>query len=257
MLARHPLMQGLYLEKAPVLSLYAAGRTTGCVLHVGEDMTHTLAVFEGYALPHASMRTEVGGGDVMGYMSDLLRNKGLAFDTPRERETLRRIVHELAYVALDYDVDVKTAEQSPCLQRGYELPDGRVVVLGEERFCCAEALFDPSLVKKDVEGSGVLHCLRRTIKDCAIDTRRGLYSSILLSGGATLLPGFHERVTKAVTSLAPSSMKVRVLAPPDRRYSAWIGGSVLSALSTFPGMCITRDDYDECGPSVVHRKCPV
>ena len=82
-----------------------------------------------------------------------------------------------------------------------------------------------------------------------------LYSNIVLSGGTTMYPGVGERMTKELTALAPSTMKIKVIAPPERKYSVWIGGSILSSLSTFQSMWISKAEYDESGPAIVHRKC--
>lgn len=64
-----------------------------------------------------------------------------------------------------------------------------------------------------------------------------------------------DRMKKDLDNLAPSTMKVKVIAPPERKYSVWIGGSILASLSTFSQMWINKQEYDECGPSIVHRKC--
>lgn len=90
---------------------------------------------------------------------------------------------------------------------------------------------------------------------CDVDVRKDLYNNIVLSGGTTMFDGIAERLSKEVSALAPSSMKIKVVAPPERRYSVWIGGSILSSLSTFQTMWITKAEYDESGPSIVHRKC--
>ena len=81
------------------------------------------------------------------------------------------------------------------------------------------------------------------------------YLNIVLSGGTTMFPGIAERLTKEITSLAPPAMKIKVVAPPERKYSVWIGGSILASLSTFQAMWISKSEYDESGPSIVHRKC--
>jgi len=67
--------------------------------------------------------------------------------------------------------------------------------------------------------------------------------------------GIADRLTKEMTALAPSTMKVKVVAPPERKYSVWIGGSILASLSTFQQMWISKQEYDESGPGIVHRKC--
>ena len=74
-----------------------------------------------------------------------------------------------------------------------------------------------------------------------------------MSGGTTMYPGIADRMQKEIPALAPSTIKI--IAPPERKYSVWIGGSILSSLSTFQQMWITKQEYDEYGPSIVHRKC--
>ena len=77
----------------------------------------------------------------------------------------------------------------------------------------------------------------------------------MLSGGTTMYAGIADRLSKELTALAPASMKVKIIAPPERKYSVWIGGSILSSLSTFQQMWISKQEYDESVPSIVHRKC--
>ena len=91
--------------------------------------------------------------------------------------------------------------------------------------------------------------------NCDIGVRKDLYSNIVLSGGTTTFEGIAERMEKEITALAPSTMKVKVIAPPERKYAVWIGGSILASLATFPQMVITHEEYNEAGPSIVHRKC--
>ena len=90
---------------------------------------------------------------------------------------------------------------------------------------------------------------------CDVDIRKELYANVVLSGGNTMFPGLADRVQKEVAALAPATMKIKVIAPPERKYSVWIGGSILASLSTFQQMWISKQEYDESGPSIVHRKC--
>uniref|UniRef100_A0A8C6VYI0 Actin, alpha, cardiac muscle 2 n=1 Tax=Nothobranchius furzeri TaxID=105023 RepID=A0A8C6VYI0_NOTFU len=90
---------------------------------------------------------------------------------------------------------------------------------------------------------------------CDIDIRKDLYANNVLSGGTTMYPGIADRMQKEITALAPSTMKIKIIAPPERKYSVWIGGSILASLSTFQQMWISKQEYDEAGPSIVHRKC--
>ena len=90
---------------------------------------------------------------------------------------------------------------------------------------------------------------------CDVDMRKDLYSNIVLSGGSTMFPGIDIRMQKEITNYAPPTMKIKVIAPPNRKYSTWIGGSILASLSSFQQMWISKAEYDESGPPIVHRKC--
>uniref|UniRef100_A0A4W3JRC7 Actin alpha 2, smooth muscle n=1 Tax=Callorhinchus milii TaxID=7868 RepID=A0A4W3JRC7_CALMI len=103
--------------------------------------------------------------------------------------------------------------------------------------------------------SGIHETTYNSIMKCDIDIRKDLYANNVLSGGTTMYPGIADRMQKEITALAPSTMKIKIIAPPERKYSVWIGGSILASLSTFQQMWISKPEYDEAGPSIVHRKC--
>ena len=138
-------------------------------------------------------------------------------------------------------------------EKSYELPDGQNITVGSQRFRCPEALFKPMLMGRELPGFHEISY--NSIMKCDVDIRKDLYSNIVMSGGTTMYPGIPERLSKEVTALAPSTMKIKVVAPAERKFLVWIGGSILSSLSTFQTMWISKEEYHEVGASIVHRKC--
>ena len=242
-----------YVAIQAVLSLYSKGDVTGVVFDSGDGVTHIVPVFEGYALSHAIPRINIAGRDITEHLIRLMLSRGINMRTTAEKEVARLMKEKLCFVAVDYAEACEKAAKDEHLEKSYELPDGQVVHIGIERFMAPEVLFQPGLMGYDV--AGVHEAADRCIKQCDLDVRSALYGNIMLSGGTTMYDGIEERLHKELSMRAPTSAKVRIHAPPERKYSVWIGGSILSNLATFQQNWVTKEEYEETGPTVIHRKC--
>ncbi|XP_051896726.1 actin-like [Pristis pectinata] len=240
----------MYVAHQPLLSLYSTGRTTGLIVESGLGVSYTAPVHSGYTLPHATFRLDLAGGGLTEYMAKLLAECGNPF-SPEERQVVRDIKERCCYVAQDYGEEILANENDYLTD--YELPDGHVITIGNERFRCPEALFQPGVLGFADPGLHVLAV--KSLERCQAEHQPELLSNIVLSGGSSMFPGFAERVQRELGRLTPGQSKLNVYASPQRRFSVWIGGSITACLNTFQSMWVRRADYDDKGPGIVHRKC--
>ncbi|MFX1253974.1 MAG: actin, cytoplasmic 2 [Promethearchaeota archaeon] len=241
----------MYVSMQAVLSLYASGRTTGLVVDAGDGVMHIVPIYEGFAITHAIGRIDIAGRDITEYLRRLLRQRGYTLTSSAEKEIVRDIKERLCYVALDPERELKLAEKVSGMEKQYTLPDGETLTIGPERFLAPEAFFNPAAMGQEEQAMD--EAIYESIQKCDIDLRKELYQNIVLSGGSTMFPGLKERLHKELTEMIPESIEIRIVAPPERRYSVWIGGSILSSLKTFQRLWVSRKEYQEQGASVVKR----
>lgn len=231
-----------------VLSLYASGRTTGIVLDCGDGVTHAVPIYEGFSMPNAVRRVDIAGRDVTEYMQSLLRKSGYNFHTTAEKEIVRLIKEKTCYISL---YPTKEAKENSGRSVDFILPDGKPIKLGNERFCAPEILFNPEIY--GLEYPGLPQVIMDSIAKTDLDLRASLYKNIVLSGGSTMFKGFGDRMLQELRRNGPKDLKIVITAPPERKFSTWIGGSILASLSTFKKMMISLEEYRD-DPKVLHTR---
>jgi actin beta/gamma 1 len=240
----------LYLADKAVMALYATSRATGCVVLSGDFVTYVVPVWEGYALPHAIVRSKIGGRDLTNYLMTALNRLGYMF-SDREEDLVRRIKESRGYVAADFNRELKTLKESPeKIQMSYKFPNmsvhGDELVLGRERFAIPEALFDTSLLRESrpdlMERGGLQRMVFESVQEKAdVDLRRGLYENVVLAGGNTMFDGMSRRLKKEIEDLVPPSVDVNVV--QSHKHSSWNGGAVLAGLLP-QSEWVTRDQHE-------------
>ena len=233
-------VNSLGIMPAPVLSLFSIGRSRGLVVDVGCGVTSIVPIFEGFALPHAVHKIPLGGGDISAY----IHQKLLPNLKPNQMFVARNIAEEMMVVPLCYQKDAELLSEE---KRFYELPDRKIITVGQDILAnAAEILFKPSIANFNYRG--LPDQIVESILKCDNNLKPDMYGNIVLSGGTTMMKGFHERMENDMKSrleIHVPAGEVRVHADSFRQHAAWIGGSMLASLSTFgQHMVIKKEDWE-------------
>ncbi|CAM9752092.1 actin-like protein 6B [Lethenteron reissneri] len=287
----HYNIPAFFLCKTAVLSAFANGRSTGLVLDSGATHTTAIPVHDGYVLQQGIVKSPLAGDFITMQCRELFQETAIEITPPyqiaakepvregappnwRKKEKLptvskswhtymcNEVIQDFQATVLqvsDSPYDEQSAAQMPTVH--YEFTNGYNCDFGAERLKIPEGLFDPSNVK-GLSGNtmlGVSHVVTTSVGMCDIDIRPGLYGSVIVSGGNTLLQGFTDRLNRDLSQKTPPSMRLKLIASPstvERRFSSWVGGSILASLGTFQQMWISKQEYEEGGKQCVERKCP-
>ncbi|KAJ5075947.1 actin-10-related [Anaeramoeba ignava] len=250
-----------FISLSDVLSFYASGRLNGISVGIGDQTTSFVPLNEGYAINEAIMRSNLAGRVLTDYLMKMINQKGFSFQTFEEREIIEDIKKKACYVALDFQEELKNSKEID-----YQLKDGKIIKLGNERFKCVEALFEPSELFQSylppdifgsffVSGAPIHQKIYNSIMKCEENLRKELFGNIVLSGGSSLFPGIVERIEKEIIQLAPLNTEVKVIALSQRANTVWIGGSILASLPKFRELLISKEEYKKTGAKIVHERC--
>lgn len=286
----------LFLAKNAVLTSFASGRATSVVVDSGGGSTTVAPVHDGYVLQKAVLSSPVGGDLLTDCLMKSLESKGIVIkprysfkrkevqpgefqtidlDFPGTTESYK--LYSQRVIASDIKESVCRAPDTPYDESSYanipmtsyELPDGQTIEIGADRFKIPDILFNPSLAQT-IPGMesfaeiaptarGLPQMVIESISKCDVDIRKELFGSILLAGGTASMQQLKERLEKDLLEESPQAARVKVLASgnaTERRFSVWIGGSILASLGSFQQMWFSKAEYEEHGASYVQRKCP-
>ncbi|XP_020221948.1 actin-related protein 4 isoform X1 [Cajanus cajan] len=286
----------LFLAKNAVLTSFASGRATSLVVDSGGGSTTVVPVLDGYVLQKAVITSPIGGEFLTDCLMKSLEGKGITIrprysfkkkeirlgslqtvdlDFPHTTESYK--LYSQRVIASDIKECVCRTPDSPYDESAYsnipmtpyELPDGQIIEVGSDRFKIPDILFNPSLVQTipgmesfaEIAPSirGLPKMIIESINKCDVDIRRELFSTILLTGGTASMQQLKERIEKDLLEESPQAARVKVFASgnaTERRFSVWIGGSILASLGSFQQMWFSKSEYEEQGASYIQRKCP-
>ncbi|XP_021485815.1 actin-like protein 9 [Meriones unguiculatus] len=241
----------IYVASQSVLSVYANGCVNGLVVDTGHGVSYTVPVFQGYNLPNGIQRLDLAGH----YLTTFLAEKIFGSNFPLKKEdmdTMESIKHHYCYVVSDFSKEQGRPDDK--FRRCLKLPDGKMITVGKELFQCPELLFHPPETL-GAPSLGLPSMVEQSL--CAVpqELRADMEQNVLLCGGSSLFTGFESRFKAELQRCLSPEAHVAVEAQPNRNLSVWIGGSILASLCVFQSRWILREQYEEQGSDIVHRKC--
>eukprot|EP00038_Savillea_parva_P019171 m.26680 g.26680 ORF g.26680 m.26680 type:complete len:496 (+) comp4337_c0_seq1:141-1628(+) len=258
----------MYVANTSSLAMYATGQVTGIVIESGYDVSSSCCVFEGSVIPDSLARIEIAGRELDTYLIRLLNERGYRFNEQSIIDSFiaRDIKETLGEVCSDSGPaleeakreappeDYDTAANGNNLLPGYDkkrFPDH--LTIGEERFQCPEALFNPNVyVGKDLMLPGLHKMVEKSVSALGIDLVKAMYANVVLAGGTSMLTGMAERVRGELSAMVPGTVEVTVHEPPQRHLAAWVGGSILASAKHFGFHWVSREEYLEYGLELAH-----
>lgn len=247
-------VSSFFIEQSSLLDLYASGRNSGIVIEIGEGVTTVCPFYDGYSILRSVKRQNFGGIDLNEFLEDLIQcESGFAFNTSSDRLIVKDIKEKQCYVALDYDIELqKEKEKKNNSFSSYFFNDGSELKLSIERFKCPELLFKPQL--NGFEFKGVHDLLYESIMRCDINARADMLVNIICTGGSVKFNGFKERFLNEIKKLVSPRIRTKIIATDYCDISAWIGGSIMASLSTFPNIAVSSEEYKENGKDIINQK---
>ncbi|CAK62550.1 unnamed protein product (macronuclear) [Paramecium tetraurelia] len=241
----------LFFAVSGIVSLFASGKTTGVILDVGDTVSQSIPIYDGFYIQHSAQRVDLAGRDVTDNLNNLLRRSGYIFTKSAELEIIKKIKEKRCFLSPTMIAEEKFQEERK-IKDQYMLPDNNTIEISYEKQRAPEILMSPE--KYGLELNSIPEILANSIQKVDLDLRKSLYNEIVLTGGTSLMQGFPERLIGEVKRLIPKDAKVKIWAPPERITLCWQGGSILSKLASFKSMWILKKEFEDEGERILIKK---
>lgn len=276
---------GLYIAVQAVLALAASWikvkdktqRTlTGTVIDSGDGVTHVIPVADGYVIGSCIRHIPLAGRDITHFIQKMMRDRGEAVPPEESLEVAKRVKEMHSYVCPDIVKEFKKYDEKPEKYfKTYSDVHARTkkpwsIDVGFERFLAPEIFFNPEIFSSDFT-TPLPNVVDNAILNCPIDTRRGLYKNIVLSGGSTMFKDFGRRLQRDIkrlvddrqqssiarhshlSNVTAEQLDVNVISHHMQRFAVWFGGSMLASTPEFYRVCHTKAQYEEEGPRIARH----
>lgn len=243
----------LNVSNTGFLSLCSCGKVTGLAVEAGAGVSHVTTIYAGNTWKEGTQRLDVAGRSLCKYMHHLLlkstANPQLIKNL--DKKTVTQLKKEYCYVSMDYERDLQ--EKASLHPVSFETPDGHLIMLDKERFCCPEPLFRPHLLSQSTPGLHLLAC--QSLQKLPEEYKTEVINNIVLAGGSSVFPGFPQRMGLELDALLHGrGCRIKILAAPERTSTAWLGGSLVASLHSFQHFWMRKEEYQEHGAAYVHEK---
>jgi len=253
------------IEAQAKLTLINEGKTSGLVVDSGDGVTHCIPVTHNLIDHNNIVRLNIAGRHITEYLIRLLQIKGYAFNSSADFETVREIKEKFCMVSANIDQDRKLDRETTFYNSFYKLPNSKVIKISNEKFEAPEIMFNPMLIQNELPG--IPEMIIKCVQKCAMDNRKDLYKSIILSGANTLFAGFasrletevHKKYSKEVLKDENKKAKIdiNIIDNPNRQFAVFLGACFLADYycKNNPGYWITKKEWEESGTQILYKKC--
>lgn len=244
-----------YIVAQSVLAAYSVGKSTGISIDCGHTSLNFAPIYEGFLIRNSVHHIPIAGKDINDLMINLLMKNGQVIESKMQKQSIIKAKELYCYFAQDFKNEEKEFDNNGEEIKEWELPDKRKIKIGKERFQSTEVLFNPK--KFGYDYSNFQELFKKTVKSIDTDLREIMLANIIFNGGTTLIKGFKSRVNQEIEEAGKDyEFKKKIHTYPEAQFMAWIGGSILSSLSNFENLWITKAEYKEEGKAtIVHKKC--